>query len=60
MAGKITINAHGSAKIAVAREDGAGVMAAYEIKGGVAVMGALRVTRFDCEARGNAAEKPAK
>ena len=51
MAGKITIDTHYSAKIAIAREDGASVVAAYESKGGVAVMGALRVTRFDCEAR---------
>ena len=57
VAGKITIDAHCSAKIASAREDGASVMAVDESKGGVAVMGALRVTRFDCEAKESAAKK---
>lgn len=60
MAGKITIDAYRSAKIAIAREDDASVMAAHESRGGVAVMGALRVTRFDCETGGSTAEKPAK
>ena len=60
MAGKITIDTHYSAKIAIAREDGASVVAVYESEGDVAVTGALRVTRFDCEATGNAAEKPVK
>ena len=60
MAAKLTIDTHYSAKIAIAREDGASVLAIDESKGGVAVTGALRVTRFDCEATGNAAEKPVK
>ena len=60
VAGKLTIDTHHSAKIAIAREDGASVLATDESKGGVAVTGALRVTRFNCKARGNAAEKPAK
>ena len=60
VAGKLTINTHCSAKIAIAREGGASVVAAYESKGGVAVISALRVTRFDCGARGNAAEKAAE
>lgn len=59
MAGKSTIDAHCNAKTAIAREDSASIMAEYESEGGVAVMGALRVTRFDCEAKGSAAEKPA-
>ena len=60
VAGKITIDAHCSAKIASAREDGTSVMAVDESKGGVAVMGALRVTRFDCGAKESAAKKPTK
>ncbi|MEO8103945.1 MAG: hypothetical protein ABI790_15585 [Betaproteobacteria bacterium] len=57
VAGKITIDAHCDAHIASAREDGTSVMAADESKGGVAVMGALRVTRFDCDSKDRKAEK---
>ena len=49
VAGKIAIEAHCDARIASAREDGTSVMATDESKGGVAVMGALRVTRFGCK-----------
>lgn len=48
VAGKMTIEAHCNAHIATARDDGTSVMALDESKGGVAVMGALRVTRFGC------------
>lgn len=57
VAGKITIDSHCSAKIAIAREGGASAMAVDESKGGVAVIGALRVTRFDCEAKESVAKK---
>lgn len=49
VAGKIAIEAHCNARVASAREDGTSVMATDESKGGVAVMGALRVTRFGCK-----------
>jgi hypothetical protein len=48
VAGKITIVAHCNAHIASAQDDGTSVMARDESDKGVAVMGALRVTRFDC------------
>lgn len=48
VAGKITISAHCNAKLASTREGGTAVMAVDESNKGVAVMGALRVTRFDC------------
>ena len=51
VAGKIDIAAHCDARVASAREDGTSVMAADESDKGVAVMGALRVTRFDCAAK---------
>jgi hypothetical protein len=54
VAGKINIAAHCDAHIASAREDGTSVMASDDSDKGVAVMGALRVTRFDCpEKKGN-------
>ncbi len=49
VAGKIAIEAHCDARITSAREDGTSVMATDESKGGVAVMGALRVSRFGCK-----------
>ena len=49
VAGKIAIEAHCKAHIASAREDGTSVLATDESDKGVAVMGALRVTRFDCD-----------
>ena len=49
VAGKFAIDAHCHAHIATAREDGTSVMATDESKGSVAVLGALRVTRFDCD-----------
>ncbi len=57
VAGKIAIDAHCSAHIASAREDGTSVMATDESKGSVAVMGALRVTRFDCAEKDKNADK---
>ncbi len=48
VAGKIAIDAHCSAHVASAREDGTSVMASDESDKSVAVMGAVRVTRFDC------------
>jgi hypothetical protein len=48
VAGKIAIEAHCNAKIASAKESGTAVGAADESNKGVAVFGALRVTRFDC------------
>jgi hypothetical protein len=48
VAGKIAIVAHCNAHIASARDDGTSVLAKDESDKGVAVMGALRVTRFDC------------
>jgi hypothetical protein len=57
VAGKIAIDAHCNAHIATAREDGTSVMAADESKGSVAVMGALRVTRFDCDEKDKNSDK---
>lgn len=48
VAGKIEIDAHCSARIANAREDGTAVGAVDESNKGVAVFGALRVTRHGC------------
>ena len=55
VAGKIAIEAHCSAHIASARDDGTSVMASDESDKGVAVMGALRVTRFGCGDKDKAA-----
>jgi hypothetical protein len=52
VAGKIEIAAHCNAQIASAREDGAAVGAVDESDKGVAVFGALRVTRWGCPNRG--------
>ena len=57
VAGKIAIDAHCHAHIATARDDGTSVMATDESKGSVAVMGALRVTRFDCDEKDKNTEK---
>lgn len=48
VAGAMHINAHCKAQIASAREDGTSVGAVDQSGSGVAVFGALRVTRFDC------------
>ncbi|MGZ5596756.1 MAG: hypothetical protein ACXWG3_08940 [Usitatibacter sp.] len=48
VAGKIDIQAHCNAHLASAREDGTSVGAADDSGKGVAVFGALRVTRFGC------------
>lgn len=48
VAGSLNIEAHCDAHIASAREDGTSVGAVDESSKGVAVFGALRVTRFDC------------
>jgi hypothetical protein len=48
VAGKITIDAHCDAHIASANEDGTSVGAVDESDKGVAVFGALRVTRWGC------------
>lgn len=48
VAGKIEIEAHCSAQIASARESGTAVGAADDSNKGVAVFGALRITRFGC------------
>ncbi|MBL8511807.1 MAG: hypothetical protein JNM52_09190, partial [Betaproteobacteria bacterium] len=48
VAGKIQINAHCKAHIATSGGDGASVLAADESDKGVAVLGALRISRFDC------------
>lgn len=48
VAGKIEIEAHCNAKIASAKEDGTSVGAVDESNKGVAVFGALRVTRWGC------------
>ena len=50
VAGKMVIEAHCDARIASAKEGGTAVGAADESKKGVAVFGALRVTRFGCPA----------
>jgi hypothetical protein len=57
VAGKIAIDAHCRAHIATAREDGTSVLATDESKGSVAVMGALRVTRFDFDEKEKNSEK---
>jgi hypothetical protein len=49
VAGAIRIEAHCKAQIASAKEDGTSVGAVDESSKGVAVFGALRVTRFDCK-----------
>ena len=48
VAGALHINAHCTAHIASAREDGTAVGAVDESNTGVAVFGALRVNRFGC------------
>jgi hypothetical protein len=48
VAGKIEIEAHCNAHIASARDDGTSVGATDETGKGVAVFGAMRVTRFGC------------
>ena len=48
VAGSMNIEAHCDAHIASAKEDGTSVGAVDESSKGVAVFGALRVTRFDC------------
>lgn len=49
VAGAIRIEAHCKAQIASAKEDGTTVGAVDESNKGVAVFGALRVTRFGCK-----------
>jgi hypothetical protein len=51
VAGKMEIEAQCAAHIASAKEDGTAVGAVDESNKGVAVFGALRVTRFGCEAK---------
>lgn len=46
--GKISIVAHCNAQLAGAKGDGTAVLAANDASQGVAVMGALRVSRFGC------------
>ena len=48
VAGKINISAHCSANIASAKGGSTAVMGANTANQGVAVMGALRITRFGC------------
>jgi hypothetical protein len=48
VAGSMNIEAHCNAHIASAKEDGTSVGAVDQSNKGVAVFGALRVTRFDC------------
>jgi hypothetical protein len=48
VAGKINIEAHCNAHLASAKEDGTAVGAADDSGKGVAVFGALRVSRFGC------------
>ena len=48
VAGAMHIDAHCTAQIASAKEDGTSVGAVDESNKGVAVFGALRVNRFDC------------
>ena len=50
VAGKLEIEAPCKAQIASAKEDGTAVGAVDESNKGVAVFGALRVTRYGCEA----------
>ena len=57
VAGKIAIAAHCNAHIASARDDGTSLMATDESDKGVAVMGALRVTRFGCADKDNNVDK---
>jgi hypothetical protein len=52
VAGSLNIEAHCDAHIASAKEDGTSVGAVDESNKGVAVFGALRVTRFDCPESG--------
>jgi hypothetical protein len=49
--GKTSIVAHCNAQLAGAKGDGTAVMAANDANQGVAVMGALRVTRFGCSGK---------
>ena len=49
VAGAIRIQAHCTAQIASAKDDGTSVGAVDESNKGVAVFGALRVTRFGCK-----------
>lgn len=51
VAGAMNIEAHCKAHIASAKEDGTSVGAADESGKGVAVFGALRVNRFDCDGK---------
>lgn len=51
VAGAIRIQAHCKAQIASAKEDGTSVGAVDESDKGVAVFGALRVTRFGCNGK---------
>ena len=51
VAGSLNIQAHCDAHIASAKEDGTTVGAVDESNKGVAVFGALRVTRFGCDGR---------
>jgi hypothetical protein len=51
VAGKLEIEAPCKAQIASAKEDGTAVGAVDESNKGVAVFGALRVTRYGCEAK---------
>jgi hypothetical protein len=51
VAGSMNIEAHCNAHIASAKEDGTSVGATDESNKGVAVFGALRVTRFGCDGR---------
>lgn len=48
VAGALHINAHCTAQIASARDDGTSVGAVDESNSGVAVFGALRINRFGC------------
>ena len=49
VAGKINISAHCQANLANAKSGGTAVMGANDASQGVAVMGALRITRFGCK-----------
>lgn len=51
VAGAIRIEAHCNAQIASAKEDGTAVGAVDESNKGVAVFGALRVTRWGCDGK---------
>jgi hypothetical protein len=51
VAGKIQIDAHCDAHIAAASEQGTAVGAADDSNKGVAVFGALRISRFGCKAK---------